>query len=258
MPTSDAEWKQIADQFETLWQFPMCIGAIDGKHISIQCPNNSGSYYYNYKHTYSIVLMAVADAFGKFIFVDVGQNGRISDGGIIRNCKFLINANNGRLNLPAPRMLPNSNRELPYTFIADEAFPLKPFLMKPFPERNMCLSKRIFNYRLSRARRIVENAFGILTNRFRIFKKQIELQPDKATAVTLACVVLHNMLQSDQNTSVSINEICQANNLNHNIFSLPATENHNSSDIAKSTRNQWLEYFINEGAVDFQWKEAFN
>ena len=62
VPSSREEWLTVAKKFESRWQFPNCIGAIDGKHIAMQPLGNSGSYYYNYKHTNSNFLMAVAGA----------------------------------------------------------------------------------------------------------------------------------------------------------------------------------------------------
>lgn len=78
-PTQEV-WRCIANEFMQKWQFPNCIGALDGKHIRIQCPPNSGSQYSNYKKYFSLVLMAVCDASYKFTMVDIGQFGSISDG----------------------------------------------------------------------------------------------------------------------------------------------------------------------------------
>jgi len=57
-PDSEEEWLEIAQDFERKWNFPHVIGALDGKHVMLQAPVNSGTEYYNYKHFFSIVLMA--------------------------------------------------------------------------------------------------------------------------------------------------------------------------------------------------------
>ena len=77
-PSTHEEWSNITDQFQRCWNFPNCVGAIDGKHIVIQLPANAGSYYYNYRHNNSIVLMVVAGPDYECIYADVGTNGRIS------------------------------------------------------------------------------------------------------------------------------------------------------------------------------------
>lgn len=79
-PSNEGEWKQIAQDFDTMWEFPNCLGAVDGKHVCIVPPANSGSYFYNYKGFHSLVLMAVVNARYEFIMCDIGVNGRISDG----------------------------------------------------------------------------------------------------------------------------------------------------------------------------------
>ena len=79
MPSCEDEWKVVAMDFGHRWNFYNCIGAMDGKHFKIDPPLQSGSLYYNYKDYFSVVLLAVVDAHLRFIYVDVGTNGRISD-----------------------------------------------------------------------------------------------------------------------------------------------------------------------------------
>ena len=160
MPQTENEWLHVADRFKELWNFNNCIGAIDGKHIRIQPPPNSGSDYFNYKHFFSIVLMAIVDADYKFIYANIGCNGRISDGGVFRDSSIHQALEENRLNIPGPTTLPDSNKCVPYVLVADDAFSLSTYLVKPYSHTNLTREKRIFNYTLSRARRTVENAFG--------------------------------------------------------------------------------------------------
>ena len=53
------EWLSISKGFEDKWNFPHCLVSLDGKHIHIECPKMSGTYYYNYKRFYRIVLLAI-------------------------------------------------------------------------------------------------------------------------------------------------------------------------------------------------------
>uniref|UniRef100_A0A1X7TWB2 DDE Tnp4 domain-containing protein n=1 Tax=Amphimedon queenslandica TaxID=400682 RepID=A0A1X7TWB2_AMPQE len=188
VPTTTSKWKEIATGFETYWQFPHCIGALDGKHIVIRPPPNSGSYYFNYKHTFSIVLLALVDADYKFTYVNIGCNGR--------NSSLCAALETNSLNVPLPFPICEDGIPLPYMIVADEAFPLKTYIQKPYAQIGLTKEKRIFNYCLSRARRIVENAFGILANRFQVFMTPIRLSPDKAETIVLACCSLHNFLRS--------------------------------------------------------------
>ena len=87
-PSSTDGWVRISNDFWHLWGFPVFLGAIDGKHCVIKCPSNSGSSFYNYKSTFSLVLMAVVDASYMFTYVDVGDYGRQSDSGVFGNAQF--------------------------------------------------------------------------------------------------------------------------------------------------------------------------
>ncbi|XP_011174775.1 protein ALP1-like [Solenopsis invicta] len=154
LKNNQESWKAIANEFERLWNFPNCIGAIDGKHVQIQAPPNSGSTYYNYKGHFSINLLAISDANYCFTVVDIGATGRQSDGGVFRNSEIGKRFEANSFKLPTPRQIENNGPALPYVLVADEAFPLSMYMMRPYPRSGkLDIGKKIFNYRLSRARR---------------------------------------------------------------------------------------------------------
>lgn len=194
IPTNAVEWQNVARQFNEMWQFPNCIGAVDGKLVVMVAPPNAGSIFYNYKKTHGIVLMGVADAEYKLLYIDVGRNGKFSDGGVFNRCSFGQAMDTHQLGLPEPQALPGRTIPIPYVLVADDAFALRPNLMKPYGQRGLTMVQRVFNYRLSRARRIIENVFGIMSARFRVLRKTINLDAEKSKKVTLACCVLHNYL----------------------------------------------------------------
>jgi len=192
---------------------------MDGKHIHTMAPNE-GSKYYNYQGYHSIFLLALVGPHYQFLYVDVGANGRAGDAGVFRDSPLAKGLQMETLGIPSPEPLPGREKPVPFFIVADDAFPLKPYIMKPYPFRNVetqnCSidenaeaerrKQRIFDYRLSRARRISENAFGILAARFGIFQHAMRLSPENATAVTLACLALHNFLIA-QNDKVVLPEV---------------------------------------------------
>jgi len=130
----------------------MCIGAMDGKHVLMKKPGKSGSNFFNYKRTFSIQLLAMVDAQYRFIYVDVGCQGRIGDAGVYSNSTLSTALEENALNIPPPQKLPSTEDTVPFVIVADEAFPLKTYILKPFAGRGLNQTERIFNYRLSRAR----------------------------------------------------------------------------------------------------------
>ena len=120
--------------------------------------------FFNYKTFHSVVLMTVVNAKYQFTIVDVSDYGRLSDSSVFSSSKLGIAMEQNKLNLPHPRLLPGTNISVPYVFVGDEAFALKNYLMKPYPREEIQVPERIANYRYSRARKIVENAFGIATS----------------------------------------------------------------------------------------------
>ncbi|CAH1984477.1 unnamed protein product [Acanthoscelides obtectus] len=185
VPKYQEEWQQIANDFDQKWNYPHCCGSIDGKHICLQAPINTGSDYFNYKGFFSIVLLAIVDANYCFTFVNIGCQGRLSDGGVFANTTFKKLLETSSLNLPSMKVLPGRILTSPFVFLGDEAFALQPHMITSFPGTQQKGSPaRIYNY--SRARRVVKNTFGIMSVIFRVFRKPMLLEPQKAERVVLA------------------------------------------------------------------------
>lgn len=185
VPSTAEEWDAVSNGFHEKWNFPNCCGALDGKHIRVQKPPCSNSNFINYKSYFSTVLFALVDSNYKFIFADIGKNGRCNDASIYRDCSLRKGIEDGTLNFPKDAVL-----------VGDDAFPLSNYLMKPYSHHGLLTDdETIFNYRLSRARRVVENAFGIMVSRFRIFTRPIDLIPEKADEIVKGTCSLHNWLR---------------------------------------------------------------
>ena len=168
VPKTEEEWKAVAESFNNRWNFPNGIGAIDGKRVLIQQPGNSGSHFYDYKGHNSVLLLAIFGSDYKCLWANVGANGRASDASIWKesDIKQQLSSPDNPLNLPPPQALPGRTMPVPYLLTGDDAFSLTTYLLKPFPLSGLSEEQRVYNYRLSRMRRISENGFGILVSRY--------------------------------------------------------------------------------------------
>lgn len=259
VPTS-AKWKEISNEFWNCWNFPNCIGSLDGKHVVIQAPPNSGTQYFNYKKTFSIVLLALVDAHYNFIAVDVGAYGKNSDGGIFMHSKLGNRLDQKKLNVPPSTALPGTTNVVPYVILGDEAFPLKEFLMRPYPGKQLHdNSRKIYNYRHCRGRRVVENTFGILTQKFRIYNRRIQTKPENADNIILATCVLHNFIKIYDGKQV-YNRIDQSRSINHNTdtITLQNVPLHggNASQLAFQVRETFKDFFSSEAGL-VSWQNNF-
>lgn len=194
--------KEVVQNYYNLWKFPNCFGAIDGRHCELKCPPHAGSTCFNYLKYHSIVLLGVADADKKFLVIDVGALGKQSDGGIFSASELYRRLENGSFNLPPNIMLPGTTLSVPPVLIGDEAFPLKPYLMRPFPAKNLTPEEEIFNKNLSCARKTIECAFGILRAKWRFLGTALEI-PDvgKASILVQTACVLHNLIRDRDGSS---------------------------------------------------------
>ncbi|XP_028410737.1 protein ALP1-like [Dendronephthya gigantea] len=273
-PSSPNDWIRIADEFERLWNFPNCCGAIDGKHIRIQAPPGSGSLYFNYKKWHSIVLLAVVSADYCFTLVDIGDNGRHSDGGIFQSSEIGVGMVTNLLGFPEARPLTGTSTVTPFLIVGDEAFPLMKNMMRPYPGKFLPENQQIFNYRLSRARRVVENAFGIAASRFRILRREIIAKPAKVEKIVMAVVALHNFLimsekqypvggrlyiplgyvdSEDRNGHMVPGSWRESDEDNNGLSSIGRQGSNFYGKDASSVRNDLTQYFMtSEGSVSWQ------
>lgn len=244
---SEERWLDIAASFEKFANFPHCIGAIDGKHIRIVQPSHSGSMFYNYKGYFSIVLLGMCDADYKFTYVDVGAYGKSSDSGIFKNSSLYEKLNKESLNIPQASSITGSSCEYPYVIVGDEAFALSEHVLRPYGGKNLSNKKRIFNYRLSRARRYIECSFGILVNKWRIFERPLNVDIELAEDIVKAACVLHNFVRQrdgkrDDTTYIPPTQLADIDN-----DSLSR-----SNRRGLSTRDKFADYFVDIAPLPWQ------
>jgi len=210
-----------------------------------------------------------------FTLVDIGAFGSQSDGGIFKESTFGQALESDVIKLSANSPLPNTNKMFPHYFAADEAFPLKSYIMRPYPGKYLDIEKIIFNYRLSRARRTVENAFGILSSRWRILRHKIIADVETIEKITAATICLHNFLRIYENNIPThervycpvsfIDTVHSDGNITPGLFRNEHLNNferigrlgsNNPSRNMNDLRNLMANYLSNEGAVPWQWNHV--
>lgn len=229
-PKSLEDWLKIADEFDSRWRLPHCLGAVDGKHVKVVKHPGSGCLLHNYKAFNSIILLAVVDAKYRFIHFNVGAYGSRSDGGVWAEDRLGSALNKGHLDsfIPAPNYLPRDEKRscglVNYFFVGDDAFGLQPHMMKPFRVRSGQEDKDQMdntNYRFSSARMVVECGFGHLARRFRVFEV-LHTRKDMTTLVVRTCVHIHNFLRlSREDEEKEIRQIMKPAKRNFESIPLP-------------------------------------
>lgn len=194
--------------------------------------------------------MAVADANLSFISINIGAYGRESDSSVFKHSKFDKNLYAQQLNIPKPAYLPNTEScPQPYVFLADEAFSLHTNLLRPYPGRNLTVVQRIFNYRLSRARRTVECSFGLLCNKWRVLHTPLLVKPDFADDIIKACCILHNYVRQKDGANYE--------DMESNLW-VESLEVHRARTRAKAhemeIRDAYADYFMGPGSIPFQYR----
>ncbi|XP_065067513.1 uncharacterized protein LOC135693062 [Rhopilema esculentum] len=194
MPKTEDEFQSKISDMEELWQFPCSWAAVDGCHIPIKCPpggQSSRKEYHNFKNFYSIVLMALVDAKYRFIWGSCGFPGNSHDSIILQSTSLWKKIKDGKM---IPEICQQIDAvKIPPLILGDSAFLFESFLMKPYTNAVLTKEQRYFNYRLSRARMVIEGAFGQLKGRWRFLLRKSEGNVYEIKVATLACLVLHNI-----------------------------------------------------------------
>lgn len=155
---------------------------------------------HNYLGSQSVIILGIADADHKFIYVDVGRNANngSSDGDELSRCKFgMAMDSHQQLPLPQPKPLNNRQLPIPYVLAADDSCTQRPNVIKPFPLSNPRNPlQTVFNVRLNQAHQTIDNVYGHMAHRFRVLQNPVRYDPEKTKKVGLACCALHNYLIS--------------------------------------------------------------
>lgn len=218
--------------------------------------------------------MAVCTASYICTLVDIGSYGRRSDGGIFKESSFGQKFENDLMNVPPPSQVYDDGPVLEYCIVGDEAFPLKSYLLRPYPgKKTTTQEKQVFNFRLSRARRTIENTFGIIASRWRIFRKPILSNPKHVIAIIKAVICLHNWLRlqdiedSELKTQYVTPEMVDREDENgliegtwRNIENgrtafqdIHRMGNNSSTRKAFEIREKFCDFFNNEGSLGWQY-----
>ncbi|XP_044314273.1 putative nuclease HARBI1 isoform X2 [Drosophila rhopaloa] len=245
LQVSIAIWTALRDEFPKWTTGNMLI--VDGKHVAIKGPPNCGSLFYNYKGFHSIVLMAICNAHYRFTYIDVGAFGSEGDMNAFSHSALGKQLLLDQLPFPEDNVI-NGHRT-PYYIVGDDAFPLHKRIMKPYSGKDLHREERIFNYRLSRAHRCIENAFGILSARWMAVQRTLLSNPCKAQKIIVACCALHNFLMRESPATYSMQEIPSTV-----LTDLRPCRRGRPQDFSKEVRNNLKEY-LNGSAGSVPWQD---
>ncbi|XP_064469700.1 uncharacterized protein LOC135384425 [Ornithodoros turicata] len=197
--TLEPEWvkmpsaETMADHIKecsAVCDFPQAVGALDGCHFLISPPKQSATDYYNYKGWHSIVLLALVDHRYRFPYINVGSPGRCHDTYVYQRSSLAQCVEGPLFQAPVATI---NGVAVPPLILCDQAFPVTAHLVKPFSHRaRLDDDMRRFYYHLSKARRIVENAFGRMKARFKYTMKRLECDLDNAPLAIRTCCVVNN------------------------------------------------------------------
>ena len=152
---------------------PHAIEALDGKHEALKKPAHSGSLYHNCKGFFSIPLLALMDADYKFLWIELGGVGHMPDAQFFNDSELFECLKEKRIEVPSPCPLVYGDQQqiipIPYFILRDDAFALRPYMMKPYARKTMPKQELIYNYRISRGKRVLKMHLAFWQNDSDVF-----------------------------------------------------------------------------------------
>ncbi|XP_028162869.1 uncharacterized protein LOC114354597 [Ostrinia furnacalis] len=269
-PREEKEWLDIVNDFEKKWNFNHCAGAFSARHIAVNKPLEGSEVLLNHKGFHSVLLIAVVNANHEFVYVDIGTNGGYDQKLILSATGFFGNMIEETINLPKDCPLPASDVAMPYVFLSDAYYVIEN-MMRTYPLDNVSCEEKIFNYRFGRAYRVVDDAFGILYERFGVLQRNIDVE--NANDIVIACCALHNYLAKTINDdylrkeSLDVEDVVnykfqkaswrlKEEGLNwdetHPLAAVPQGPEEILDGRGKGVRESFTNYFIYQGKVPFQ------
>ncbi|XP_069821244.1 uncharacterized protein [Dendropsophus ebraccatus] len=243
-PSSET-WGNVSDGFLRSNHFPNCVGALAGKHVRVRQPMSSASPLVN--RPVHLALLAVADTSYRFVALELCMYE--GDPSLLRRSMIGRSLAAGSLHIPPDKSLPGSqSAPLPHVFAAGKTFPLSSHILQPYTaESDLSIPQKIFNYRLSRARRPAQCAFSLLAKKWQIFLKPIPLAVDFAMTVVKAACVLHNYVLRREGCVLE-------DTLEDPIPDMPAQLSYDSSAVV-DMRETYAAYFTSpEGELPLQYE----
>lgn len=240
MPKGNA-LKNVIEGFRRDYGFPQCVGAVDGTHIPVVSPEECAADYYNRKGWHSVLMQGTVDNLGRFVDIYVGWPGRVHDARVFANSSLYKRGQDNTLLPDWKEKLGPNNKDVPLVILGDPAYPLLEWLMKAFPDTgHLTQHQRQFNYRLSRARVVVEHSYGKLKGRWRCLMKRLDISVVDVPEVVAACCVLHNICEVHGDSFNS--EWAEGINL-HTCNISTAALTTTTSNLAVDIRNTLMSYF---------------
>ncbi|KPJ00652.1 PREDICTED: uncharacterized protein LOC106123115 isoform X2 [Papilio xuthus] len=245
---TENDFKKKADDYLMKWQFPNCIGAIGTKNFRIMKSENIRSKNKNSNKYCSLVLQAISDADYKFIAVEIvgKESKRYRNPFHFSASKFKKLLENQQFNVPPGQKLPGCDLTLPHVLLGNAGYPLKTYLLRPYPSLKADNGKKTFNGRLLRARGTIDFAFGILTDKWRIFLKSLETNTNHAAQIIKVACLLHNIVRDKDGDNDR--DFVEFSNLLSNVKIdkvKKSKRNSRASFQAIAVRERYKDYFVN-------------